>query len=155
MKEVNGIKDIDFAFILEYVKEQGPDAIQWLKDLKNKPVKPDKQRVCYQVFSQVGPQEKGEKADHVGADRRSLRLSGAAGLIDPLRPLLNLTTERTGKAYPRPPLCSTRRAEPLALCSAGGAEPRPARPLRRRWSGAGAAKHRRRPQAAAGSAGGG
>ena len=42
MKEVNGIKDIDFAFILEYVKEQGPDAIQWLKDLKNKPVKPDK-----------------------------------------------------------------------------------------------------------------
>ena len=42
MKEVNGIKDIDFAFILEYVKEQGPDAIQWLKDLKNKPVPPDK-----------------------------------------------------------------------------------------------------------------
>ena len=42
MKEVNGIKDIDFAFIIEYVKEQGPDAIQWLKDLKNKPVKPDK-----------------------------------------------------------------------------------------------------------------
>ena len=42
MKEVNGIKDIDFAFIIEYVKEQGPDAIQWLKDLKNKPVPPDK-----------------------------------------------------------------------------------------------------------------
>ena len=42
MKKINGVKDIDFAFILEYVKEQGPDAIQWLKDLKNKPVKPDK-----------------------------------------------------------------------------------------------------------------
>ena len=32
-------------------------------------------------------QEKGEKADHVGADRRSLRLAGAAGLIAPLHSL--------------------------------------------------------------------
>ncbi len=50
MKEVNGIKDIDFAFILEYVKEQGPDAIQWLKDLKNKPVKPDKGSAKYPLL---------------------------------------------------------------------------------------------------------
>ena len=42
MKEITDIKEINLAFILEYVKEQGPDAIQWLKDLKNKPVPPDK-----------------------------------------------------------------------------------------------------------------
>lgn len=42
MREINDIKEINLAFILEYVKEQGPDAIQWLKDLKNKPVPPDK-----------------------------------------------------------------------------------------------------------------
>lgn len=42
MKEIKDIKEINLAFILEYVKEQGTDAIQWLKDLKNKPVPPDK-----------------------------------------------------------------------------------------------------------------
>ena len=42
MLHTNDIKEINLAFILEYVKEQGPDAIQWLKDLKNKPVPPDK-----------------------------------------------------------------------------------------------------------------
>ena len=93
MKEVNGIKDIDFAFIIEYVKEQGPDAIQWLKDLKNKPVKPDKN----------------------GRERK----------ISFIELRKEFVTERTGKAYPRPPLCPTRRAEPPALCFAGGAEPEP------------------------------
>ena len=42
MKEITDIKEINLAFILEYVKEQGPEDIQWLKDLKNKPVPPDK-----------------------------------------------------------------------------------------------------------------
>lgn len=42
IKELKDIKEITFDFILEYVKGQGPDAIQWLKDLKNKPVPPDK-----------------------------------------------------------------------------------------------------------------
>lgn len=42
MKEINNIKEIDLDFILEYVKAQGQEDIQWLKDLKNKPVPPDK-----------------------------------------------------------------------------------------------------------------
>lgn len=42
MKEIKDIKEINLEFIIGYVKEQGPDAIQWLKDLKNKPVPPDK-----------------------------------------------------------------------------------------------------------------
>lgn len=42
MKEIKNIKEIDFDFILEYVQLQGPDSVQWLKDLSQKPVKPDK-----------------------------------------------------------------------------------------------------------------
>lgn len=42
MKEITDIKEINLAFILEYVKEKGPEDIKWLKDLKNKPVPPDK-----------------------------------------------------------------------------------------------------------------
>jgi len=42
MKEIKDIKEINLEFIIGYVKEQGPDAIQWLKELKNKPVPPDK-----------------------------------------------------------------------------------------------------------------
>ena len=42
MKEINNIKEITFEYIIEYVKDKGPEDIQWLKDLKNKPVPPDK-----------------------------------------------------------------------------------------------------------------
>lgn len=44
MKEIKDIKEIDLDFILEYVKVQGQEDIQWLKDLENKPVPPEQER---------------------------------------------------------------------------------------------------------------
>jgi len=42
MEEIKDIKKIDFDFIIEYVQAQGPEAVQWLKDISKKPVPPGK-----------------------------------------------------------------------------------------------------------------
>lgn len=42
MKEINKLNDIDFGFIMEYVKGKGKADIQWLKELAEMPVPPDK-----------------------------------------------------------------------------------------------------------------
>ena len=42
MQEINNIKDITFDYIVEYVKGKGTEDVQWLKELAEKPVAPDK-----------------------------------------------------------------------------------------------------------------
>ena len=42
MQEITNIKEIKFPYIMEYVKEQGQDDIQWLVDLMKRDVPPDK-----------------------------------------------------------------------------------------------------------------
>lgn len=42
METPKNIREINFDYIIEYVQAQGPEAVQWLKDLAAKPVPPDK-----------------------------------------------------------------------------------------------------------------
>ena len=42
MNEITNIKQITFPYIKEYVIEQGETAIQWLVDIMEREVKPDK-----------------------------------------------------------------------------------------------------------------
>lgn len=42
MVKPTNIKDIDLAYIMDYVSEQGDEAKKWLKDLSHREVKPDK-----------------------------------------------------------------------------------------------------------------
>ena len=42
MKQINNIKEIDFPYIKEYVTEKGKADIEWLIELFDKKVPPDK-----------------------------------------------------------------------------------------------------------------
>jgi hypothetical protein len=42
MQDLTNIKDVTFDYIVDYVKGKGKADIQWLKEVANKPVAPDK-----------------------------------------------------------------------------------------------------------------
>ena len=42
MEQPNNINDINGDFVLDYCKERGGEAVEWLKEVYNTPVKADK-----------------------------------------------------------------------------------------------------------------
>ena len=79
MENPSNINEIDGDFVVDYCKEQGAEAVAWLKEIYNRPPKPDKNKVLREIsFIEVRNEFARKYFSHLvpvgkGNDKKSMR----------------------------------------------------------------------------------